>query len=91
MIILFSQYYCYYYSLDILWEANQKEIILSSKTKNNNSNPQKTVLKLILPKSRLGTENDVQIGPIPIGINDSITTLEEKIQVIKFSFKNIRS
>lgn len=68
---------------EILWEANQKEIILPPKIEKKQSSPQispRTVLKLILPKSRLGTDEDVQIGPIPIGPNDSVKTLEEKIQ-----------
>mmetsp|Transcript_5544 Transcript_5544/g.5703 ORF Transcript_5544/g.5703 Transcript_5544/m.5703 type:complete len:439 (+) Transcript_5544:53-1369(+) len=67
---------------EIIWEANQKEIILPPTIKKNSftQNSPRTVLKLILPKSRLGTDEDVQIGPIPIGVNDSVSSLEEKIQ-----------
>jgi hypothetical protein len=41
----------------------------------------KTVLKLILPKSRTGTAADVEVGPIAIHTKDTIASIESRIKV----------
>lgn len=41
----------------------------------------KTVLKLILPRSRTGTDADVEVGPIAVHMNDSIASIENRIKV----------
>ena len=74
------------YITDILLDANEMEIERAKVAVEETSNEKcgcgsKTVLKLILPKSRTGTEEDVEVGPIPVHTNDSIATIESRIKV----------
>lgn len=70
---------------DLLFDANEAERDPPPKPAPPSANDScpcgsTTLLKLILPKSKIDTEEDVEVGPISIHTHDSISSIENRIR-----------